>query len=357
MSWAEVKHALNSTLGSDGFQALDEYISSAVRNGNNRVTTIYDTPGTYTYVVPFGVTEIQVSACGAGGGGGAENKSNNSGGGGGGGAAIKECRLKVKSGEKIEITVGAGGKGGEYVTTVVETAEDGQDGGDTVFGEYFTLGGGKGGGGAKSTTEGSGSAGAGGIAAKMGVNGGAGGRGGCYTQPYVIPVSGQNSDYATGGECNGQYKYGGGGGASLGDGKGYYWDSSDTYGRYRRTTGGYGAGGDGGSYNSRVTSADADLLENGSTGANGYVEIKAGTDVSPIKNIQRGTVEFGEYDSFKNVALSGFTNLNKMIVLLHGGYKNQNSPYVSMLELNELTISKYKYDGSDRFSYQVIEFK
>lgn len=93
----------------------------------------YETPGSYTFTVPAGVTIISVTACGGGGGGGNYNYDSGSykaGGGGGGGAAVVGRKFVVTPGQALAITVGAGG-------TV------GANGGDTTIGTLLTLGGGK----------------------------------------------------------------------------------------------------------------------------------------------------------------------------------------------------------------------
>ena len=72
-------------------------------------TTLFTTPGNYTFVVPAGVTSIDVEAWGGGGGGGGED--GNDGGGGGGGGGFAGGTLNVSPGDNIVIVVGAGGAG------------------------------------------------------------------------------------------------------------------------------------------------------------------------------------------------------------------------------------------------------
>ena len=112
------------------------------RLGGSSVTpqpTYFYTSGTYT--VPDGVTTIYVSGC-AGGGGGSFC------GGGGGGESIMRKQISVTPGESISITIGTGGHassttGGSASVSSTKIASAG-DGGNTVFGNYFTLQGGKG---------------------------------------------------------------------------------------------------------------------------------------------------------------------------------------------------------------------
>lgn len=99
-------------------------------------------PGTFSFVVPAGITRLTIECWGAGGAGGGSNSNNNGGSGGGAGAyAIRT--YTVVPGQVITYTVGAGG------TSAV--AADGTDGGQsyvtsTAFGfTPITAGGGKGG--------------------------------------------------------------------------------------------------------------------------------------------------------------------------------------------------------------------
>jgi len=103
----------------------------------------YLTAGTYMWNVPAGVRQIMVTAAGAGGGGGSGG-SHTSGAGGGGGAFVVRKLLRIPVGvTQIPITVGAGG------LSLPDINSNGLDGGNTVFGEYFILQGGRGGGGGR----------------------------------------------------------------------------------------------------------------------------------------------------------------------------------------------------------------
>lgn len=103
--------------------------------GVGQVTVTINTPGAGSWVVPCGVTEIQVQLWGAGGAGGGSTGNNKSGGGGGSGC-YGFFTIPVTEGASISYTVGAGGAG--------VTGGTGQDGGSTVFGPH-TVGGGFGG--------------------------------------------------------------------------------------------------------------------------------------------------------------------------------------------------------------------
>ena len=75
-------------------------------------TQTYATPGNYTYIVPAGVTALQVTVAGGGGGGGGYDLLQTGNGGGGGSGALLQGRLPVTPGSTVQITVGGGGGGG-----------------------------------------------------------------------------------------------------------------------------------------------------------------------------------------------------------------------------------------------------
>lgn len=170
MSWVEIKHALNSTLGNDEFTPLDKMINFLRLYSS--VPVVYDSAGSYNYIVPDGVFRIAVSAAAGGGGGGNYSNSIENGGGGGGGEAVFNKILSVTPGETINITVGSGGSYGN------RNGSDGNDGNNTIFGSYFTLSGGKGGKNrgtpGEGGGEGGGSGGGNGEDPKHGITGGGG---------------------------------------------------------------------------------------------------------------------------------------------------------------------------------------
>lgn len=76
----------------------------------------YDEPGSFTYTVPSGVTEIEVRAWGAGGGGGWQFPVGSTvyyAAGGGGGAYVSAI-LPVSSCTTVRVVVGEGGEGGLF---------------------------------------------------------------------------------------------------------------------------------------------------------------------------------------------------------------------------------------------------
>lgn len=87
--------------------------------------------------------------------------------------------------------------------------------------------------------------------------------------------------------------------------------------------------------------------------------------VGAVKKVQRGYVDFANSQT-KDVTLSGFTDLNKMVVLLNGDYKHTSSTsFYSEVCLKQLTLNKLTIaTGNDSsagdavryISYQVIQF-
>lgn len=221
-----------------------------------QVPITYNTPGTYTWTCPAGVTSIRVEAYGAGGGGGRGDGSNfHGGGGGGGGAYTVNNAVAVSPGQNYTIVIGAGGAGGTNSNGL-----NGGDGGNTsgTFITTVTANGGKGGqsyangraGGAGGTggTR-NGGTGANGTAAQSGGGGGGGGTTG----------NGSNGSGTSGGAGGGGMAGSGGTGTTANSGQG--------------TGGGnYGAGGGG-----------ATKANNGpGSGAGGYLSINFSPPVNDI---------------------------------------------------------------------------
>lgn len=101
--------------GNDGFEivrsngtlepAVDAFVEFTQKN-----SVMYDKPGTYSFIVPTGVSQIRVSVQGAGGGGQAGGAT--AGIGGNGGSHVYGGVLNVSAGQQYVIVVGAGGAGG-----------------------------------------------------------------------------------------------------------------------------------------------------------------------------------------------------------------------------------------------------
>ena len=142
--------------------------------------------GTCSWTVPNGVSSVEYLVVGGGGGGGA-------GGGGAGGflTNLGGTALPVTAGNKVTVTVGAGGAAGTGQLT-------GGTGGNSVFGNVTALGGG----------------GGGGAPGRLPTNGGSGGGGG-YDQNAITRTTGTAGQGNGGGRaCCGGYGGGGGGGGA-----------------------------------------------------------------------------------------------------------------------------------------------
>lgn len=142
----------------------------------------FSAPGTDTFVVPAGISEITVKLWGAGGGGGAGDGGVGADGGGGGFAT---CTLAVTPGETLDVHVGGGGGGG---ATGSAAGEGGGGGGRSEISRSGSglciAGAGGGGGGGDDNSNGPGGAGGagGGTTGSAGSNAGVGGGGGGGTQ-------------------------------------------------------------------------------------------------------------------------------------------------------------------------------
>lgn len=240
----------------------------------------FDQPGTYTYTVPDGITELVIECWGGGGGGSAAigmRQHNAAPGAGGGGGAHAHSVLKVTPGEVFSFRIGAGGAGGVNPYTLGEGS--GKSGEDTFFsnslGERLII------------AEG----GRGASFAWLSQGGSIGGSGGRYfnSKGTVIHTGGRGGDA-------GENFSGGGGGAGGRTHEGYnavgmtagspgscYCGIPGAGGAGLNVTGNgkpginvenvargviYTAGGGGGAYD-----ADWDI-KNGGKGANGHIRIK-----------------------------------------------------------------------------------
>ena len=155
----------------------------------------FETPGTYSWTVPPGVTSICIEAWSGGGGGGGSAATNAAyeaypGGGGGGGGYAYQC-FTVVQGTVYDVNIGAGGQGAKNSTS------DGLSGGSSSVGNLIQVIGGEGG-----------------KKLSASITGGNGGLGG-YSSNNTFTITGSNG--ANGGySFNGDGK--GGNGANGGDG-------------------------------------------------------------------------------------------------------------------------------------------
>lgn len=138
-----------ATVGTGVCAATVEGLTVTARSAPPMRCGILVTAGSGTFTVPDGVTNLLVEVLGGGGGGG------NFGGGGGGEAVLLNGILangvpgfapnpaptvSVAAGESFNVSVGAGGSGGNHLLASAPT-----NGGDSVFGSYVAKGGGAGG--------------------------------------------------------------------------------------------------------------------------------------------------------------------------------------------------------------------
>lgn len=169
---------------------------------------LYNSPGTYNFVVPAGVFYLSgVGVSGGGGGAGAMGSNPYPSGGGGGSLGWFNNRAVVP-GDVVPIVVGAGGGGGGV-------GQAGGNGGATSIGTILSLTGGQGGrlgstanGGTRVGGDGGGDGGKGSFTGSKGSGGGAGG------------YNGAGGDGASANDTAGQTGQGGGGGGG-GNGNGF----------------------------------------------------------------------------------------------------------------------------------------
>lgn len=180
---------------------------------------IFDTAGTFSFVVPDYVTQLKVVAAAGGGGGAGYGAAAGGGGGSGGDCVVKKITVTPK--QTISITVGKGGAGSP-------NSNKASDGGATIIQDYFTVSGGIGAvatRGGESSGNGSGAGGSGGsdgYAPKIGGNG-LFGYGGTVKEGNDRNGGGGGGSYGNGGDggirdvhpVGYDGKYGGGGGGSA----------------------------------------------------------------------------------------------------------------------------------------------
>ncbi len=205
-----------SALGPDSFGSLDsdtnmwkpldsDDVKDAVNFGVNGFYQRYNQTGLAAsfaddsggYLVPSGVTEVEVLVVAGGGGG---SGGGNGGAGGGAGGLVYISNYAVTPGERISVTVGDGG-------AAVVTGNSGNDGANSVFNNITAIGGGGGGNAAAGRNGGSGGGGwqtgntAGGSSTQTTTNDG-------YTSTGWGNAGGQGGSGAP-------YQGGGGGGAGA----------------------------------------------------------------------------------------------------------------------------------------------
>ena len=225
-------------------------------------TKSFYTAGSYSWVVPAGVTSVTIDMSGGGGSGGGAVGYYDGGGGGGAGGAYKGRIYSVSPGQTIAVRVGAGGVDGY------------NNGGASSFGSLIATGGSNGG--AAGYYDGGG--------------GGVGGHGGTGTGGFVgtgsIGVSGGIATTVATYYIGGNGGFGGNTAFGNGGGGGGVGSKSETNSGliiisltngFSGVMGGGGGGGGGGGwpgavgsyFGSRVPSYSGGILQNGSGGAGG----------------------------------------------------------------------------------------
>jgi len=138
----------SGNINASGNISAASFTGASVPNG----ITEFPPAGTYSFVVPQGISRLLVDVWGAGGGGGPGSPfvgGGGFGGGGGGGGAYSRGIINVTAGTALTVKVGAGGAGG-YNTGLPSQSSYGGDGGDSSIASangtvLIFSGGGKGG--------------------------------------------------------------------------------------------------------------------------------------------------------------------------------------------------------------------
>ena len=248
------------------------YDQSLVTSTNN-AQTAYTSSGTYSFVVPVGITSISAVAVGGGGGGGGSGANYD--GGAGGGAGLAYGTFAVTPGETLTIIVAGGGNGGSSQQAGSSATSSQVKRGST----FLIVGGGGFGGTAGSANHGSGGNGGTitGISTAGGGNGGAGGAG-----------------FGNGGGGGGAGGYSGSGGNGSGGGQGAGSDGSG------------GGGGGAGNHNGSTPydGGGVGILGEGSSGTGGAYE-NNGNPGSGGSGKTYGGGGGAAYRQFNNNNLSG----------------------------------------------------
>lgn len=204
--------------------------------------TIYNSPGTYYYTVPYGTSTIRVKCWGGGGCGSATVRNTGNWGGGGGGGFAETTLLYPPPGSLLRLIVGAGGISSGTTNGGNSSVEISNQWGQTSWSNIATANGGTGVA-AATTTGGSGGGGVGTIvytggtgatgSSFYGAGGGGGGAGSTENGNAGGNPNGGIGGYVNGGDGgrgkivipgpgNSGLSYGGGGGGSMGNASGVY---------------------------------------------------------------------------------------------------------------------------------------
>jgi hypothetical protein len=177
-------------------EALGFKNSSSIAKPSNFISPkVYNSPGSYVWIVPPGITSVCIEVWG-GGGNGAEGTSTYNGGGGGGGGYGYQC-FNVSPGKKLYITVGGSNEDSKIDSFIYATA------GKNGVGDKGGLGGSS-----NASYKINGENGQNGNTGCAG-RGGAGGNGGASKAPYCCgsPTPYTAGNFPSGGSGGGQLCY------------------------------------------------------------------------------------------------------------------------------------------------------
>ena len=222
--WDEAQvDSVESGIGGDGGSGVVviTYSNNVPLAMNNGCDTYQYETGAYTieevrrtgacnWTVPSGVSAVDLLVVGGGGGGGAHVA-----GGGGAGGVYQKTNFAVSAGEVIPVEVGAGGAGAQWSPRLY-----GENGGQSKFGTFAVLGGGRGASWNWSNANGTGASGTSVLATVANGGGGtwAGGPGGATASALGAGFSGGNAGGA-GSIYNAEPHPAGGGGGAGGAGQ------------------------------------------------------------------------------------------------------------------------------------------
>ncbi len=307
---------------------------------NHAQSTTYDTPGSYTFTVPAGVTSITVETWGAGGMGGSRSSTFVSGG-GGGGAYAKRTNMVVVPGATYTVMVGAG------------STSNSTPGGDTSFTDaaltVWALA--KGGNSAtmNSTTGATGGAGlvtggsigdagavfAGGRGANGGTNDTNGNSGGGGSSAGTA-AAGNNATSITGANppANGG-KGGNGVGANNGSGQDGSYPGGGGGGAFRQSNS-TRYGGDGGGGKAVISYSCPTYTLTSNTLANGPV---CGASPSAAVTLHTTTMPVGTYTVTYNLSGATTATGNTATVTLNAGIPNTGTFNTTTLNIGTTTVT------------------
>lgn len=119
---------------------------STAGGGGGITATLYTTPGTYSYTIPSGATQLMIHLWGSGGGGGSgarfPTSSGRSGGSGGSGGSFYFTNIRASVfTSPVTVVVPAGGAGAVAATANSNTGTNGTAGANAQFGDLVALGG------------------------------------------------------------------------------------------------------------------------------------------------------------------------------------------------------------------------